>query len=475
MTDITLNLGEPFKKQLEFLNLNRLSVDGDGMKVATRANYVGGRGCSKTTTGILLLLKAVADMPGLRGYWSEATWPDMDRIFITALRDYVPQSVWKHKTKDGHQWIQWANGHETDLLSRYADNPKKQPGIGSNYAYGIDDEAANGYDLDKMILMHNAIRLQAAPYLFHDTLSTPLMNGYEQWCMSTGTLIQANSRDNPYMGIGNIEEMEANMSPELIRQQTGGQFIHLAGRIWSGFVEAPWPDGNIVEGMSFDPSKPWFLSCDLGGAQGAYQIVQYIDPIHNGRRMFDGKLAVVVAELTPNRKGINAVLDEVIEHYAGGCDARGIPRRKPEKVFVGRDVNSPGNDIASAAAFGSLGWEFQTPKQDVFTKDIQHQVATAMMFNNAGQRRFAVAANKDKHGIYQIAKQHFGHGKMRGILNVMRSDTYPDDTQNGIFRKDKAKRGQNALEDDRDCMLYWMVCNHPPAWGLGAYRGREAA
>jgi hypothetical protein len=475
MNEAILELGEPFKKQIDFLNLDRFSVDADGMKIATRNNYVGGRGCSKTTTGILLLLKAVQDMPGLRGFWAEPTWPDMDRVFIAALSEYVPKSVWRLKMADGHKWIEWHNGHRTDLLSRFADNPKKPVGLGGNYSYGIQDEAADRFDLDKFILMHNAIRDRRAPYLFHDTLSTPLMNGYEAWCLNTGNTIFANSRDNPYMGIGNIEAMEANMSPELVRQQTGGEFIHLSGRIWSGFKELPWPDGNIIEGMKFDPSKPWYLSCDLGGAQGSYQIVQYLDPVHNGRTLFKGKLAVIVAELVPNRKGINAVLDEVIEHYAGGCDARGFPKRKPEKVIVGHDVNNPGTVISSAAVFGPLGWEFVTPQQEVFTKDIQYQAASALIFNTMGHRRMAVAANKDKHGVYQIAKQHWGEGKRRGILNVMRADVFPDDTKSGIFVKDKSKRGQNALEDDRDAFLYWVVCNHPPSWNVGTYRGKDAA
>jgi hypothetical protein len=131
--------------------------------------------------------------------------------------------------------------------------------------------------------------------------------------------------------------------------------------------------------------------------------------------------------------------------------------------------------MPGAQVLTSLGWEWQTPSGAFSGKDIQRQAASAMIHNNAGQRRVAVAAKRGSDGIYQIARQHFGEGKVRGILNVMRNDTYPESDSREIFRKDKKERGENALEDDRDAFLYWVVCNHPPAWGQGAYRGKEAA
>lgn len=455
----TIRLGAPFEQQRQFLSLDR-QILADGKPAISRANYVGGRGCAKTATGIMLLLKAVADMPGdrLRGFWAEPRHSDIDRIFLTALREIVPAELWELKTRGNYRYIQWANGHSTDLLSRQVDDPNKRVGLGSNYCYGIQDEAADKFQQRKFVDMQNAIRHPNAPYLFHDTLSTPVIGDYEAWCRQPGArIVRSSSYDNIYISDAVIDSWRASMSPDLVRQEIDGEFVALSGRIWSSFVEAPYPEGNILEGFEFRPDDPFWLACDLGGAQSAFQIIQY----------WEGH-PVIVAELTPNNMGLPAALDEIVRTYCGGYDERRQPMRAPVMTFVGHDVATPGSvGIPGSQVFASFGWAWETPQGVLSRKDVQRNAASSIILNSIGERTMLIAAKRSARGVYET-RQHFGEGKTRGILNVMRYDQYPDPASREIFIKDKATRGVNALEDDRDAFLYWAVGLHPPAWGLGA-------
>jgi hypothetical protein len=310
--------------------------------------------------------------------------------------------------------------------------------------------------------------------MFHDTLSTPWFGAYTAWrSQPHAKTIVTCSYDNPYISVDVIESWIAEMSPDAVRQQVFGEDIQLSGRIWKSFEEKQWPNGNLLIGARFDPSQPFYLSFDLGGAQSAAQVIQYKDPVHEGRRMFNGRLAVVVAEFCPNSMGLPALVDDVVNRYCGGFDSNRKPRKQPVKVFVGHDIASPGNTMPGSAVFQSLGWQWETPGAVYIGKDIQRQSASALIYNNAGERRFCIAAKKHDDGQYHIAEQHFGEGKMRGLLNVMRNDTYPDPGSKEIFRKDKKETGINALEDDRDAFLYWVVCSHPAGANIGAFLGRD--
>jgi hypothetical protein len=86
-------------------------------------------------------------------------------------------------------------------------------------------------------------------------------------------------------------------------------------------------------------------------------------------------------------------------------------------------------------------------------------------------KRWVVAANKDRDGEYQIAKQHYGERKRRGILNCLRTDTYPDAKSKEVFNKDKGQAGKNAVEDDRDCFLYANILwRHPDIFDTSFYK-----
>ncbi len=475
-TDLKINAKNPFSKewsypkQAEYLkaarNRKQVHIDSDGKCGIQFLNFVGGRGAAKSTTAILdLIYVALIDAPGFRTCWTARSNGEIDDVLLEELERLLPQHLYKVINKAGARRIEWITGSKTFLVSRSVDNPRKRVGLGKNIHGIYHDEMATGFSLDKLTDLNNAIREPGAPYKFCVTTSTPLPNGYEKFVHQEGsTTIVAGSRDNPHISKADIDSQALTMDEMTIRQEHYGEFVITTGRQWDGFVEAPWPEGNILEGATYNPDLPFHIGADLGSGQGAYQIVQHIEPRHpiTGEKMFDGKLAVIVAEFTPNAMDFEEVLGRVIEEYCDGDHTK----RAPISVLIGHDVKTKGNVGGSGAEYlRQLGWKYQRPKQKFFSKSTQKICARSLILNTAGERRFAVAANKNKQGKYVIDKQYFGDNKTRGILNVMRNDTYSD-TSDSVFVKDKGRAGKNALEDDRDAFLYWVTCLHPVNFNL---------
>lgn len=436
-------------------------------------NYVGGRGCGKTTIALIVLMKVALENPKSihnelpRTAWTARTNGEIDNVLLTELEACIPYSLYKVVNKPGARYIEWKGGHRTYLISRNIDNPRRRVGLGMNLLGVCHDEAASGFDIDKITDINNAVRDSAAPYLFCMTTSTPLPNAYQMWCQNeAATTIYASSYDSPFLSKANLDSMAAMMDDATVEQELMGRFVITTGRMWDQFVEKPWPEGNILEGAKYDPKKPFYIGGDLGGGQSAFQIVQYFEPRHpvTGHPVpMAGKLACIVAELTPHQMGLEAVMGEVIEHYCNGNHVT----RAPVMTILGHDVEASSVLGPSGAEyFKHLGWDYTWNRGAMFRKDVQRQVMRSMICNTKGERRFVVAANKNKHGTYEIAKQHFGERKQRGILNVMRNDTYPDPGSKELMVKDKGRAGKNALEDDRDAALYWMTYLHPPDFNM---------
>lgn len=455
------------KPQADFLDTfddwvrqNEECDDEEGLGILF-LNFIGGRGASKTTSALMLLTKiALIKAPSFRSAWTARTNGEIDTVLIAELERMVPSSLYSINNKSGARSIRWITGHETFLISRSVDNPKKINGLGQNIIVVFHDEAASGYLDEKFQAVNNAVREPDAPFYAVITTSTPLPNGYQVYCEQDDSVnIVSSSYQNPHIKKKNLDSMSSRMDKRTVQQEIYGKFVLTTGRQWDDFEEKAWPDGNILEGATYDPEKPFFIGADLGSGQSAYQIIQYFEPLHpvTGRVMFDGKLAVAVAELVPNQMDLPEVTKQIIDSYCDGDHTT----RAPVAVCVGHDVNTAGNVGGTGAElFKQLGWKWVRPKGSHFRKSAQKLAARSLILNTKGERRFAVAATKNKHGRYVIDKQHFGEGKMRGILNVMRNDTYSDNDDK-VFIKDKGKVGKNALEDDRDAFLYWVACNHP--------------
>jgi hypothetical protein len=403
---------------------------------------------------------ALVEAPQFRTFWSEPNFSDIDRILLPEMEAVVPRELWRVVNKPGgYRYIEWASGHRTDLISRFVGNSNKRPGLGANMVGGWHDELASGFDENKINDIENSIRAPGAPYYFVASQSTPLRNGYEAYCKDpAATTVHATSWENPHISADVLNTRAATMSPEQVEQELKGNFVALEGRIWSHFVEEPWPLGNIIEKRTFQRGEPWYLSCDLGTSQGAYTVWQLVDPINpvNGRREMKGKIACCVAEWVPNRMSFETILKEIIAEY---CD--GDPKNNPPKaVYIGHDTNTKDtiSGLSASIVFGELGWHWQYPAGRLSSKDVQRSNLSALLY----QRRICVAANKDDTGLYQIAERHHGERKTRGVLSMFRNDTYPDPKSKDTFVKDKASAGVHANEDPRDSVLYFSVNWHPP-------------
>ena len=151
-----------------------------------------------------------------------------------------------------------------------------------------------------------------------------------------------------------------------------------------------------------------------------------------------------------------SVLKDIIGRYCNGDPQT----NSPGVTYIGHDANSRDHigGLSASLVFGELGWHWEYPAGRLSAKDIQRQNLSALLY----KRRICVAANKDEFGAYQITKQHHGERKMRGILNMFRSDTYPDPKSREVFNKDKSSAGINAVEDDRDCVLHYSTNKFPP-------------
>jgi hypothetical protein len=438
-------------------------ASGHGLQ---RINYFGGRGCAKTTTGALDMFQVAMECPGHRTFWSAPLAGDIDRVILKELSfifKHAPETYKVINGQNGYRYIKWFNGHETDLIARQIKNRNAKIALGGNYIGGWHDEPAYGYDQDKMNDVQAAIRDKRGPYRFVSMMGTPLMNGLYTYAHMPGCEnFYATSFDNPHILHEDIQSWEASMSKEAWEQEVLGRWIQQGGRIWKHFAEKPWPEGNIVEDLDFDPNRGWILSIDAGPASSALQIIQFYEPVHKGQALFSGKLPVVVSEMVCNDILLSEALEEVIRVYCQGDP----DNNAPEYVCIGSDVNHRGldNDPISKL-FVELGWPHRYPKGKLSSKELQRQVCSSLILNQSGERRFAVSAKRDGNGVYQINQQHYGRGKSRGILQVMRNDTFPDPQSHEVFRKDKAQAGVNAIEDDRDAMLYWMILTYPPVWG----------
>jgi hypothetical protein len=389
-------------------------------------------------------------MPGAPLFWSEPRDNDIDRIFLPMLEKLVPRDHWEYSGKP--RQVRFSSGTKLDLISRNVDNPRKKVGIGSTYAGGWNDEPAEKFTIGRWNDLKNSIRLDNAPYLFFDSLGTPVMNGYYELCMRPGhTVIHASSYDNPFISKDAIDSMVADMSETFIAQEIHGQWIRHEGRVWSSFSEEDYPAGNMHE-ATWDELRPWHLGMDMGQGLGHWQIWQY-----HGMNYPDDerRVAVVVAEGMQRQQGIHSVLSLIKDKYA--------INKIPATVAVGADVNTLGSTgPAPVKLVRDLGWPCQWPTGDLADKSTQGQAMDRLILDTTGARRFAISKDIQRHGPKGTW----------GILNCMRVDTYPDPGSRQWFVKDKAVARFSNCEDPRDSMLYLAVIKHPPIWSV---HDRQAA
>jgi len=449
--DITLNIISPldklrpFAKQMEFLSLDCSGTD------KTYNHYVGGRGSSKTTTGVLKCWTALTQWHrGKSGIWTEPTSTLCKDVFLREWRKIVPSDCYKATLNPlTITMCRELGGGTLDVRSHNADNPNKEIAKGPNYAFGFIDEAAYKFRPDWFDDIDNAIR-DGSRYLFLDTMSTPKLNGYKKLCFSEGhRLVKASSFDNPHLPPGWAEKKRSQMGEKRFAQEIMGEWVALTGQIWDNFSEDEWPAGNIID-YEHDHSKPYYLFFDLGVASSAWLIVQPLGFHELGYDPFPHNDPVwcVTAQYMPTRDGNASRMLQQIKNEFGTpvrvCCGHDLGRRS--------DADSATSEYFLANIMGSV--PTITIGAETFLRDkvVQQDTLSYLIHNTKNERRLAISKNLISHDPDE-----------RGILQMMREDEWDD----GTSRTANYLPKEGRLEHVRDAILYGAVgAMKPPSYTL---------
>jgi hypothetical protein len=392
---------------------------------------------------VLLALRTCIDEPGTRGVVLSPTYRTLKDVFIQTWCDTVPPEL--YSIKWGDMTIELVNGSKILLRSRHVDNPNrgKDANRGLDVNWVIDDEAARGYDAEQYSNMLACIR-RPGNLRFYACTTTPLLNEYHDLATSDGhTVVYSSSRDNPHLPEGWVDDLASQMSPQQAEREIDGRWVALEGLVWGTWDDSIWPEGNIHE-HTFSAKLPWYLFLDLGVGNGAYVAAQRVDATHRGRRLFDGGVWVVVAELTPLHDGsASRAFQRLLDNFG-----------RPSKVVAGSDINTRASTDGKTAmyfvrqAFGGAvpvvpvqGW--------IADKQIQYNRLLYMMAAATGERRLCVSKN--------LISLDGDAG--RGVMQLVKQDTWPERAgkARGVFLE---KDGR--LEHIRDALLYGAVHVSPP-------------
>jgi hypothetical protein len=328
----------------------------------------------------------------------------------------------------------------------------------------IHDELALDRREDVLDISEMMLRQKSARWLGTDVITTPKPNWLYRQVLGLGiaepiledesnrkqvssdgqsVAFYARTDDNEH-NRGLHSRMADKLSETDARQELLGEWVARDGRVWE-FVEADYPHGNMVD-LPFDPMKPWILGVDLGGANSAWGLYQK-ENLPTGRRKLD--CLVLKAEWTPDSVPPWKILQEVKEYTSHGRFSN------PAAIKIGADYRTPGNAGDTAEMmFSKVGWNnaVETITGWYASKDVQDMQASYIVCNSVGERRFCISKQLES----------FYPGPTRGLLDVMRHDTYPEPGSVDYFRKDK---GAGIFhEDSRDQFLYTAVSVYKPSY-----------
>lgn len=436
--------GRTHEKQAEYLAVDR---SGDGISFT---DLVMGRGGGKTIAGVRMAGDAaISLMPGIPGAWTEPTHGHLNRVFLPAWRD-----VWG--AWEGVGWtyhasqrkIEFGNGSTIYLLSRNVDNPSRRiEGIGLTLGWMIHDEAAIKFDARQFASFLQAVRHPKATHKFVDTVTTPVLGPYKDYTLGEGhTVIHGSSRDNPWVSEETVKAWEDELDPEFRLSEIEGQFVSLSGRIFSGWVDKPWPEGNIYTDRPMQPG--YSLFCDIG-LTSSWLIVKH-PPDGRG-----GFLDVVVGEWHPDRTGWSDEITKQIDAIYGA----------PSAVYVGSDVGTDGINVrdSAAATIISNRWgdmlHVQSPSGDLASKSLQLAAIKRAVISGAG-RRLCLWDGCINHTTGDARK-------VRSFRRMIDEDAFPDsgDRSQTIWPKGPG----HPHEHCRDALAYGTICKHPPQYGRNLY------
>lgn len=450
-------IGPPSLKQHELIDYI-FRPDPDNIK---QVDLCCGRGYGKTVLAIDIAVRTLNLDGNQVVLFLEPDWKRINKVFLKKWRKIVPPEL--YNLNKSEQCITWFNG----ALLFYA--PRNITGsqamaedsqLGQDTTAIIDDEAALKCNRNMYINNLATIR-EPSPVRYYLTLSTPRVGPYKRLVTSPGhKLFRGTSRDNPYRVKNYVENLIANMSPEQKRREIDGEFVALEGRIWKNSdINTAWPNGNRHDQHTkFDDKKPWWLFCDLGGANGAYVIVQKTDPIYRGRRLFRGPVWVAVADLCPYLDASASRAFQIIDQHFG-LKSGG---KSPVGVVAGNDVTTrdQGSGL-NVAYFAKKIWSnipIHACDERDSSKQMQYDQLSYGVYSFKGERRFTVARN-----FVSLDDQ-----SKRGVREMFEEDEWPPESQRRLTDF-LPKNRDNRVQHTRDALMMGAVeIMFPPSFGFSS-------
>ena len=414
----------------------------------SRNYYIAGRGAGKTAVACIKAFLAASMSPGVIGYVTEQTSRDLLDILIPSWRSTVPAEAYALASTVAGWEARLVNGSVVRFRSRQARNTIADPPFrGPTAGFLIHDEIALDTRDDVPQISEMMLRDHSSKFLFADYITTPKPNWFYSHMLAQGiaepgerlqvsedgaaAAFYGSTRDNAYNRdlygrmVGRLSETEA-------QQELEGWFVSHDGVCWSGFSEADYPVGNMVDDGGFQADQPFVLSVDHGGTDGAWLLFQA-----RGQGRWS-----LVAEYTPSGTPAYQIVPAIKEEYGS-----------PARIFTGADHVTRGNvGLSADHLFTSHGWRAERITGDVANKEIQGNVLASLLCNTAGERSLLISK--------QLQSHH--EGPSRGVLDMLRHDTWPASGSSDYFRKEKGKGIYH--EDSRDALLYWAVGMFPPQW-----------
>lgn len=433
-----------------------------------------GLGFAKTFLAIQAAALTLNYKENVSGLFLQPDWDRVNTIFLPCWEAIVPQEL--YKISIGKGLITWYNGSKLYFRPRVITGAREMArskfrGI-PFIDFVIDDETAIAFDYEQYQNTFARIRGRGS-IRYYLTLSTPLVGPYGRFLKRGGnTLFIGRTDENVYLlerDPDYVKRLEAFMSPAQARRELYGELVALEGRIWKTAKwskydkEKPdvdsWPNGNRNDLFpKFNPREPWWLFCDLGSATGAYAVVQSMDAIHHGQRIFDidPVVWVAIADYCPNDDASASRAFQLLRSHFG----------IPAAVVAGSDINT--RDRTEGRNVSKFVTQIFGPSVHIYPvsehrkdKQIQGDCFDYLLCSAIGERRFTIARD-----FVSLAPDTH-----RGICEMLLEDQYPP-IEKQIFSDYYPKGKDNVVQHIRDALLMGSYAiMHPPRWT----QGNEAA
>ncbi len=453
-------LEPPIGKYLEIFQY--LLAESDDVKTV---DLCCGLGFGKTVIAIQAAALTLNIDGRQRGLFLEPDWDRVNDIFLPMWLDIVPEDL--YTISIGKNRINWHNGSYliyrprviTGAIARSRDKFR-----GIEFTFVVDDETAIGFDYEQYTNIFARIRAQSS-VRYYFTLSTPKVGAYDRFINRGGNKVfRGRTADNHYLLKRDPtyeKRQRAQMSTNQARRELDGESIALEGRLWPDALPGiAWPAGNRNDiHTEFKPGEPWWIFCDMGVATGAYVVCQRMDPMHRGRKVFDGDLWVAVADLCPIQDASAARAFGILNEHFNPKNEDGIRTNPPKGITGGADINKRSDvDGKQISYFTQQFWgnvQIYPCSETIYDKQIQYDKLSYLIRSAMGERRFTVAKNF-------VSLEPDSH---RGVREMLEQDAWPDESKrraSDVLPKNR----EIIVQHTRDALLMGAAVKMSrPKWG----------